>query len=239
MSRLATGTGFGTRTLYSDGDETLFAAARPIVLNGIEEVATRPDLLDRALVLSLPTVAKSARLSETAFWKRFDAVRPSVLGALLTAAAAALARAGTVRMTRVPRMADFAQWVTAAAPALGWHPDQFLDAYAGNRQGAHQLALEASVIGPPLWPMMERSTEAWEGTATQLLEALAARTSEDVRKQREWPKTGGVQLSVGLDAARARDDRDAGPSASGRASDSTRTKPQTTVTTVTRGSRHP
>src|SRR5207237_3972573 len=37
LCRLATGTGFATRELYTDGEESLFVAQRPIVLDGIEE----------------------------------------------------------------------------------------------------------------------------------------------------------------------------------------------------------
>ena len=42
LCRLATGGGFGTRQLYSDQEEVLFAAMRPAMLNGIADVATRP-----------------------------------------------------------------------------------------------------------------------------------------------------------------------------------------------------
>src|SRR5262245_40701679 len=38
LCRLASGGGFAVRQLYSDDDEVLFQAARPILLNGIEEV---------------------------------------------------------------------------------------------------------------------------------------------------------------------------------------------------------
>ena len=50
LCRLASGGAFSTRRLFSDQDEILFAAARPIILNGIEEVITRPDLADRAIL---------------------------------------------------------------------------------------------------------------------------------------------------------------------------------------------
>jgi hypothetical protein len=44
ICRLSTGGGFSTRTLYSDQEETLFDAQRPIILNGIEDIVERPDL---------------------------------------------------------------------------------------------------------------------------------------------------------------------------------------------------
>jgi hypothetical protein len=40
------------RQLHTDQDEVLFDAARPVILNGIEEVITRPDLADRSIFLT-------------------------------------------------------------------------------------------------------------------------------------------------------------------------------------------
>ena len=50
--RLATGGGFGGRELYSDYDEAVFDATRPLVFNAIPDLgATRPDFLDRSLII--------------------------------------------------------------------------------------------------------------------------------------------------------------------------------------------
>ena len=49
LCRLASGGSFAVRRLYSDDEEVLFEAARPILLNGIEDVISRPDLGDRAI----------------------------------------------------------------------------------------------------------------------------------------------------------------------------------------------
>lgn len=54
--RLATGGGFAVRQLYTDQDEILFEAARPVILNGIEDFVTRPDLADRSLFLTLSPI---------------------------------------------------------------------------------------------------------------------------------------------------------------------------------------
>jgi hypothetical protein len=42
ICRLATGGGFSVRQLYTDQDEILFDAQRPVILNGIENVVDRP-----------------------------------------------------------------------------------------------------------------------------------------------------------------------------------------------------
>ena len=64
LCRLATGGGFAVRQLYTDHDEVLFDAARPVILNGIEDLVSRPDLADRAVFLTLeanPRGPSSAR----------------------------------------------------------------------------------------------------------------------------------------------------------------------------------
>jgi len=195
LCALATGGGFGTRELYTDDEEKLFDAMRPIMLNGIEDVATRPDLLDRCLCLTLPEIPNDNRQEEDELWSRFEVVRPRVLGALLDAVAMALRNKGTVKLASKPRMADFAAWVVAAEPALPWEPGAFLRAYAGNRGAANELALEASIVAAPLTALLAAGGGRWQGTARELLDALEGHATEKVKKHRDWPanarKLGG------------------------------------------------
>src|SRR5262249_29701689 len=76
--------------LFSDDDEVLFDATRPVLLTGIEDLAVRPDLADRAIILQLPVIEDARRLTERSFWERFQEARPRVLGALLAAVSWAL-----------------------------------------------------------------------------------------------------------------------------------------------------
>ena len=57
LCRLSTGGGLTTRKLYTDEEENILDAQRPVLLNGIEEVAVNGDLLDRMVVLSLPGIS--------------------------------------------------------------------------------------------------------------------------------------------------------------------------------------
>jgi len=185
---LATGGGFGTRELYTDDEEKLFNVKRPVVVNGIEDLVTRPDLLDRAVRLTLPAIADEDRRDEDTLWTEFDRVRPGVLGALLDAASRALRELPGLQLPGKPRMADFARWVTAAEPSLGWPAGRFLEVYVGNREEADDLALEASAVGAAVRAFMA-DREPWRGTSGELLKLLNGITDEATRKLNEWPKS--------------------------------------------------
>jgi hypothetical protein len=182
--------------LYTDAEEKLFAATRPILVNGIEDVATRGDFLDRALTETLPKIEEQARRDEEELWQHFEEARPRILGALLDAVSTALRNRPGVRLACKPRMADFATWIVAAEPALGWPAGAFLDAYQRNRGAANALALEASVLTAPLLALVQQQG-AWTGVARELLTALEERADEKSRKSRDWP-TGPRKLSGDL-----------------------------------------
>ncbi len=112
---------------------------------------------------------------------------PRILGALLDAVAVALRRVDRVRLPYLPRIADFAVWVTAAEVGLGWSEGTFLAAYAGNRAEANALALEASVIAPAICDLAEQGD--WTGTASDLLRMLNEQTDEITRRQKGWPSS--------------------------------------------------
>jgi hypothetical protein len=187
LCRLATGGGLSKRALFTDDDEIIFNVVRPIVANGIEELTTRSDLLDRSLMVTLPTISEDRRKSEKEYWSEFDKIAPRALGALLTAVSTALRRVDDVRLEKLPRMADFALWVTAAEPALGLEDGEFMRAYTRNRQDANDLAIEAHPVAKAITAMMA-TTASWEGTATELLVAVEGLVDEATRKQKSWPK---------------------------------------------------
>jgi hypothetical protein len=103
LCRLASGGSFAVRQLYTDDEEVLFEAARPILLNGIEEVVSRPDLGDRAIFLTLAPIGEAQRRPESELWREFEIARPRMLGALLDAAVHGLRVLGRVHLDRLPR----------------------------------------------------------------------------------------------------------------------------------------
>ena len=188
LCRLATGGGFATRELYSDDREILFSSKRPVILNGIDSLATAGDLRDRSVVIELPHIPPHKRRTEREFSRDLEARRPKVLGALLDAVSAALRNRDTTELDGLPRMGDFALWVVAAEEALGWQSGAFMKAYSGNRHEADELALDNDLVAVAVRSLMKDRNE-WTGSSTRLLEELGRQVNEDVKRSRAWPGT--------------------------------------------------
>jgi hypothetical protein len=191
LCRLATGGGFATRQLYTDDEEIIFSAKRPIILNGIDDIATRGDLQERSVLVSLPSIPEERRVEEAAFWADFEAVKPRIFGALLDGVSAALRNAEAVHLERKPRMADFAIRATAMEDAFGWEPGSFVEVYEANRQQASETLLANEPIADAIEKFLGDGQSVWSGTATELLEMLGFYAKDTVKRSRAWP--GGPQ----------------------------------------------
>ncbi|HVB82641.1 MAG TPA: hypothetical protein VNE82_22160 [Candidatus Binataceae bacterium] len=188
--RLATGGGFGGRELYSDHDEAIFDATRPLVFNAIPDIGTaRPDFLDRALIVEFPGIKPEVRRDEAQFWSEFSERRPRILGALLDATVAGLRNLPQVKLDRPPRLADFALWVSACEEALGMKQGEAVAACQANCAETRDLALEAS---PLYGPLAELAREGFRGTVAELHARLHAMVSEPRRRSLRWPKAPNV-----------------------------------------------
>jgi hypothetical protein len=186
LCRVSTGGGFATRALCTDDEEVIFDFVRPIVVNGIDDVATRPDLADRCLLVTLPPIPTSRRRRERDLTSAFEKAAPRIYGAILTALSGALAREPDVLLAELPRMADFAVFATAAERALGWRDGDFMAAYTANRRDTTAVALDADLVGQAVVRFM-RDRADWEGPAKDLLEALAAVATDTERQSKAWP----------------------------------------------------
>ncbi len=187
LCRLATGGGFATRELYTDADETIFDAKRPVMINGIGDIADRSDLVDRAVRLLLPIIPEHRRRTEKTIWLAIEEQRPAILGAFLDAVSVALRDQAAVRFTKLPRMADFASWVVAAEGVCPWAPGLFIAAFDDQRREADEFVIEASPLASAVRGRVELEGDI-EGTATEILKLLSADKDDKVLKHRDWPK---------------------------------------------------
>lgn len=195
LCKLSTGGGFSTRKLHTDDEEIVFNAMRPVILNGIDDIAKRPDLLDRAIIINLPVLPNERRRPEKDMWREFEAAKPFILGGLLDGVSGAIKELPyTTIKGDLPRMIDFALWSTAAWKANGWDSlyADFMNMYRENRSIAIQQGIESEPFLMALIQFME-GKDRWLGTATDMLNELHRFVNHQVTKNREWPTPNKVR----------------------------------------------
>jgi len=186
LCQAATGGGISKRELYTDMEEVILSFLRCPMLNGINLVASRDDLLDRSVLFKLERIDEEERKTEAEFWREFEGDRPYILGAIFDVLAKALQIYPDVKLPVLPRMADFATWGYAIMEAAGDMGEAFLRAYRKNIAGAVEEAVTNDVVGAAIVEFMA-DKEEWQGTATDLMEALKELPSVN-EKDKAWPK---------------------------------------------------
>lgn len=184
-----TGGGISKRELYTDSDEVILSFLRCPALNGINCAATRPDLLDRSIIFELERIPPESRKEEAEFWRGFEEARPAIVGGMFDALSGAMRIYPEVRLTGLPRMADFCRWGYAVAEALGIGGEIFLRAYLENIGKANEEAITGNPVAAAIVALMQ-GLPYWEGTAGALLEALekVAETEKINTRAKSWPK---------------------------------------------------
>ncbi len=190
ICRLATGGGFSTRALYTDQDEVLIPLQRPVILNGIDDFATRPDLIDRSLILTLPTITN--RRTEEQIWGDFEQDRSSLLGGLLDAVSTGLRRFSEISVPELPRMADFAKWGVAAEPAFGVEGSKFMEAYRKNIRAGVTAGIAASTFAMAVEALI-KDIKTFEGVPSKLLDQARLVAPESASDHKAWPAPNKVR----------------------------------------------
>lgn len=170
ICRLATGGGIAARQLFTDTTEVLLQIARPVILNGIDDLASRPDLAERSLLVELMPI--SSRRTEADLGRAYARFSGRIFGAVLEALKLAMRDAKSIDIGQKPRMADFATWAAAAMPALGFTVADFLKAYRASIRSATLGAIEASPVATAVIELAERNPHGWQGTVGELLLAI-------------------------------------------------------------------
>lgn len=188
LARAATGDSFSKRELYTDDDDVIYRFQKTIALNGINQVVYKSDLLDRSILLNLERISPENRKEAQVFWTDFERDKPLILGAIFDTLVKALAIYPTVRLDRLPRMADFARWGYAIAEASGYSGEKFIEAYNSNITIQHDEAIEANPVAQTIIEFMS-DRDTWQGTPAELYNLLNIVAFKlQISQSRGWPK---------------------------------------------------
>ena len=176
LCRISTGAGFATRKLHTDGEEELVRVCRPFLTNGIDDVATRPDLASRTVTVRLDPIPPGPRPGPDELLAAFAEDHPAILGAVLDGVAYALALASLKRKEpkERTRLVRFECWAEAAETVFPAPVGTFTEAFRACRAEATEDAAQNDPAVSLLRSMLANAPgREWSGTAGELCDALA------------------------------------------------------------------
>lgn len=191
-----TGGGVSKRELYSDDEDVVYNLQRVVGINGILIVANKPDLLDRSILVELQSIPEGRKIVEDIVIQ-FEKKLPALLGGIFDTLVQAIQIKKNLPRTNLPRMADFAEWGSAIAIALGYTQEQFLNSYKNNIKQQSDTVIDDSLVATLLLALLERQNGVeWKGSATELLEELAknedGEKDESIKRRENFPKASNA-----------------------------------------------
>jgi len=191
LCRVSTGDGFLKRKLYSNDEDFVYDFQHIVGLNGINNLASRSDLLDRSLLIELIRISEKNRSTDEKVKKTFNLIKPYIIGACFDAMAKAISIFPSVKIEDAPRMADFAYWGYAVAEALNIGGEKFLQAYENNILKQNREAIKANPVAKAILIFMAKQvSDSIEETPDYLFEELiknAYKAETDYTKDQSWP----------------------------------------------------
>lgn len=183
LCRISTGSGLAAESSACLYEETLMTVMRPIVFNGIEEIVLEPDLLDRAISITLPHIPTDERRTEAELMKSFNAAKPRLFGALLTVLAKALHAKASLEIEHLPRMADFGMLGAAVTQALGHPAEYFTTVLEATRRDNDTMVIEACPTGRGIWHWASHVVtggRVLEGRPSKVFKHIQMNMTEDI-----------------------------------------------------------
>ena len=176
-----------TISIEMDTLDVLHDQVRPVIVNGIDDIAVRSDFSSRVLQADLPLLPDKSKAGEEGLWGEYYRERPMILGALLDMTAAAMRGFAAEPISPNGRFKDLQRWVAAAERGTDM-PQGFMNAYKAGTDNAVIHAVEASAFASAILRLVEQRGK-WSGTATELLNELDDKVDDRTRKSRGWPQT--------------------------------------------------
>lgn len=134
------------RKLYTDSDTVVLNLHNIIIINGIDVVPDRDDLLERSLLFSPLNISPEKRKTDNKFWESFETQLPSIEGAIVDTLQKAMSILPSLEVENLHRMADANREMVAVAVALGLDKDEFQHILLENNQKLQEHFSEDSPV---------------------------------------------------------------------------------------------
>lgn len=186
-----TGTTFTKRKLFTDIDMMILTLKNIIVLNGIDIVPKKADLLERSLLFELEKITPDRRMTDKEFWTNFRKKRAKILGAIFDTISKALAIRETLKLEETHRMSDAYTDMCAIALALDIPLDEFKKIFEENIAKLEQTRSEENFFCNTIKDYLEGNQliKKLLNTSCKVSEAYYALKPQNAFEAKYFPKS--------------------------------------------------
>lgn len=196
----STGGNDPTRKLYSDSTLVNHTIKVPLVLNGIHDFVTEPDLAQRCVRLELKPIPESERRDEKNLTEEFNRDLPHIFRGLLDLTAQILNCLDEVEVTHPQRMHRFVKYLAAIEHIYGWPQSLLQEHYAGILKQAQSDAVLDDPLASAFCEFVSDNHKSHlEFTPSQLLNELRHSLRPSDPRLRQLPQSP-ISLSKRLAA---------------------------------------
>lgn len=172
LAQCATGGSYERRKLYTNNELVSNPLKSAVVLNSCEAILDKADILSRTLQFNLQPISGQKLLDDETIWKRYQKVKPYMLGYICFALSDYLNVSGEVIVEYVTRMTEFQKAASKVAQVtLGVDSDYVAQLLKHNKKIIDIQVVESNPVAVLISDFMsQRST--WEGSVTELYDCL-------------------------------------------------------------------
>lgn len=172
---------YTTRRLYTNDEISTIDMKSKLIINGITIKNTKPDLLERSIVLHIDKLNSIDMVSEDVLSQKFRAYLPMILDRIFSTVSSALRTLPNTNLTNAPRLADFAKLAIAIGEGMEFDGEYVLSIYQGNIRDVGLLFLDDPIV-IALKDVLNSCNGEFEGTATELLEQMKKFSHQELPK---------------------------------------------------------
>lgn len=209
LCRISTGGSFETRKLYSNTDITEINIKRPVILNSIVDLMSRPDVVQRTFIIELEAITADTRVVASELRTAFENHRAEIFGGLCKALQCALQRHDSIKIMKNLRLAGVAKLAAAAAPAFGSDENDTVNALTEIQSRQKHALISVSPVCQAIKRLMDSQDVSRVMTPTDLYNELTASFDQDKNpKPNDWPRNAsafGKELQRQVDNLRTID----------------------------------
>ncbi|NOJ33023.1 MAG: hypothetical protein DA329_12895, partial [Candidatus Nitrosocosmicus sp.] len=180
--------GFTRRKLYTNNEDQIFKYIRCLSFSGINVIFTEPDALERSIMIELEEIKDEYKIPGDQIYGDFMSQIPHLLGYIFDTLSKAMHLKNSIKLEKIPRMADFAVWGEAIAQIMGYKPLEFLEAYYENLGEQNKEIIESDSFAESLAKMIDYETTCWAGSPKMLIQNINEYCEANVIDINKFPK---------------------------------------------------